>query len=170
MSRKARWIIDVIILVVWLLADNPDATGISLHEWLSVGLGLAAAVHLALNWDWVLHAARRILGKLRSASRLNFIVDVVLFLSFVAVMQSGIVISQVLLPLVGLKAVPGEFWTELHSASAQMSIVALAVHFALHWRWIASTARMLFAPGPPAGGSISTVSAATNDETQEEAR
>lgn len=170
MSRKARWLIDVVILVAWLLADNPDATGISLHEWLSVGLALVACVHVALNWTWIVHATRSVLKKLRSATRLNFIVDVVLFIAFVAVMQSGLVISQVVLPALGFKAAPGEFWTEIHSASAQLGIAALAAHFGLHWRWIASTTRQVFGVTKPAQAPVPAAAVVPNDESRGDAR
>lgn len=149
MSRKQRWFLDAAILSAWLLADNPEATGIPIHEWLSIGLALAAAVHLALNWEWVLHAARRMLRRLRTTTRINLVVDVVLFVAFVTVMQSGIAVSEAILPLVGLSAVSGHFWSSVHSVSAEIGIIALAVHFALHRRWIAGTARQLLPSARP---------------------
>lgn len=143
MSRTVRLLLDGAILVAYLVANNPSATGVPLHEWLSVGLALVIAVHVALNWEWVGHAARRLFTRLRAASRLNLVVDVVLFLSFITLMLSGLLISEAVLPALGLSTAHGGSWEWIHSLSAHLALGALAVHFGLHWRWIASAVKAL---------------------------
>ena len=54
----------------------------------------------------------------------------------VLAMVSGILISEAVLPALGIHIVIDPFWTPLHELSADLSILLLAVHLAVHWNWI----------------------------------
>jgi hypothetical protein len=144
MSNPSKLALDVTVLVAYLLANNPGATGIAIHEWLSIGLALVICVHAALSWDWIVATAKRLFAKAKAAPKLNLVVDSVLFVSFIVVMLSGVLISRVVLGVFGIHAVAGGVWRVLHTLSADVALWALAVHFALHWSWIAETTNRLF--------------------------
>ncbi|MBN2839998.1 MAG: hypothetical protein JXP37_03470 [Coriobacteriia bacterium] len=52
MRMKARLVLDAVLLFVFLLVMNTSATGIPIHEWLSVGVTALLVVHLLTEWDW----------------------------------------------------------------------------------------------------------------------
>jgi len=134
-------IIDAVLLAVYAIAANPAATGLLIHEWVSIGALLVALVHTVLHWDWTVETLRRFLGKLAVAPRWNLVIDVVAFVAFIAVMISGFGVSRHVLLVFGYFA-PGYFvWKPVHSISAVALLALVIVHLAMHWKWIATAVR-----------------------------
>ncbi len=137
MSARARLGLDAGLFAVLLIAYYPARTGLAVHEWLSVAIIVPLLLHLVLNWDWVTKIVTRFARKLLSASRVNFVVDTLLFVAAVAVVLSGIVVSQSIAGFFGIANNPSVIWYALHSVSANATIALVVVHLGLHWRWIA---------------------------------
>jgi len=137
MSARARLALDVGLFAALLVANNPAWTGLSTHEWLSLAIITPLLVHLIINWEWAVRIASRFAQRLRKVSRVNFVLDVALFVSAAAVMTSGIVVSRTIAGALGLLSTPNAIWYALHSLSANATIALLVVHLGLHWRWIA---------------------------------
>lgn len=148
MSTSKRLALDVALFVAMLIANNPAVTGLAVHEWLSVAIVVPLLAHLVINWEWTARVANDFFARLFHASRLNFVVDGLLFVSAVAVMLSGLMVSQVVLAFLGISAAPGAVWVALHSASAGAVVALLLAHSALHWRWFARAIRRAFVPAP----------------------
>jgi hypothetical protein len=123
-----------------LAAFNPAWTGIAIHEWLGLAVIVPLLVHVIINWDATLRVIEKFVDRLLSASRINVLVDVALFVSTVAVMLSGLMVSQTIAGLLGLATAPNAMWVALHSFTADTTIALLLVHFVLHWRWLTSVA------------------------------
>lgn len=140
MSAKARLALDAALFLAFIAAYNPVATGIPVHIWLSFAIILPALLHLSLNWEWVVYAMSRLAGKLHGVSRIQLSVDAVLFISVVACCVSGVVVTPGLGAPAVLGTVPG-IWYIVHSFTADLSTIAIVVHLALHWRWIAGVVR-----------------------------
>jgi hypothetical protein len=136
MSTRSRLYIDAVLATAFLLAYRPTVTGMSLHEWLSVALATIGLFHLALNWDWVVHTAKSFVARLRRMSAANLVVDGLLFGATVMVVLSGLTISRVIGPDVGLSPSAAPLWHRLHSLSAGAAVALFALHGALHWKWI----------------------------------
>jgi hypothetical protein len=133
-------------LVTYLAATNTKLTGIPIHEWLSVGVAVVIALHVALDWDYTIKVLRHFIRKLLSLSRFNLIVDIALFVVFAAVMLSGFLVSRVVVPLLGMSVPFGPTWRILHSVTATLALPVLGVHVGLHWRWIVKATRRTFTP------------------------
>jgi hypothetical protein len=138
---KVNLLLDTAIFAAFLLALDPRLTGIALHEWLGLAGGAAVVIHLLLHWEWIAGVTRRFLGRTSGAARLNYVVDALFFLDLVVISLSGLMVSQAILPLVGLTAPGGSFWLVAHSLSADLAVVLVAVHAALHWKWIVNAVR-----------------------------
>lgn len=136
MSTKTNLWVDIAIFVGFLVAYEAHLTGIAWHEWLSIALTLVILLHLVLHWDWIVQVGKRFFHKFFHSSRLDFVVDALLFVMFVLVMVSGIAISRSVLAMLGLRINASPTWRFLHSWSANLSVFLLALHFALHWKWI----------------------------------
>jgi hypothetical protein len=138
MKNKTNLLIDFGMLAAFLVANEPRMTGENIHEWLSIGVWLVMVVHLLLHWDWIINVAKSYFVKLWHSSRLNFFVDVLLFLGFNAIMFSGLMISKSVLPSLGISVAHSGSWKQIHSVSAELTVWMVAAHFGLHWRWIVS--------------------------------
>jgi hypothetical protein len=139
MSAKTNLIVDTLIFIAFLVAFEPGLTGIAIHEWLSLAFAVTLIIHLLLHWDWVIQVGIKFFRKLFHSSRLNFAIDVTLFVAFTLVMLSGAMISRAMLPTLGIQAVESPAWRFLHSWSADVVVLMVALHFALHWKWIINT-------------------------------
>ena len=94
MSTKTNLILDLTIFTAFLAASNPSITGLPIHEWLSVALTAALVTHLLFHWTWIVNLLKTFLKKFWHSSRLNFVIDSLLFLAMILVMLSGILISK----------------------------------------------------------------------------
>jgi hypothetical protein len=140
-------IIDLVILVAFLIAYELRLTGIEIHEWLSVALCFIFVVHILLHWQWIVSVTVRFFRQLFHSSRLNYLVDALIFVAMVAVMLSGIMISRSILGLFGIPASRDMFWRVLHTFSADAGVLLTAIHFGLHWKWTLNTlTRVIVAP------------------------
>ena len=156
---KVNLFLDAAIFVAFLLALDPRLTGIAIHEWLGLAGAAAVVVHLLLHWEWIVGVTRRFLGRTSGAARLNYVVDVLFFIDLVVISLSGLMVSQALLPLLGLAAPGGAFWLVAHALSADLAVVLVAVHAALHWKWIVNAVRRyVLRPAAAVGKRVEVIS------------
>ena len=144
---KTKLVLDVIIFIAFLIAMEPRSSGITIHEWLATALIAVLIVHLLLSWDWITRITRRFIGKLNTQSRLNYILNWSLFIDGAVIMLSGFMISESLIPYLGIQLPRSFAWRGLHEFSTNLFIVLLGLHTALHWSWVADTfKRYVFQP------------------------
>jgi cytochrome b subunit of formate dehydrogenase len=72
-------------------------------------------------------------------TRINYILNWLLFIDGTLIMVSGIMISQVALPTLGITLASGFAWRGLHDTAANIGLVLLGLHTALHWAWVVNT-------------------------------
>jgi hypothetical protein len=140
-KTRTNLFLDIAICLAFILAMTPHVTGVPIHEWLSIAFALAIVIHLVLHWDWIVGVAPRFFAKLFHESRLNFVVDLVFFLSMILIMVSGLAISRSALPAIGITPAFSLVWRQLHKISAEVGIIALGIHCGLHATWIAYNAK-----------------------------
>jgi hypothetical protein len=133
--------IDALIFAGFLVAMEPRLTGTSLHEWISVALAATVIVHLLLHWQWAVSVTTKFFHKLIYATRIQYVVDLLMFVSFTTVIFSGLMISRSVMPFFGIQLGQGFNFRELHAAAASLGLIAMAVHFALHWDWVTRTSK-----------------------------
>ena len=146
-QTRIKLVIDVIIFIVFLITMDPHSSGITIHEWLATSALAALVVHLLLSWDWIVNITRRFAGKVNSISRINYILNWLLFFDGTVIMLSGFMISESLLPFLGIQLPRGFAWRSIHDMSANFFLLLLGVHTALHWSWIVDAfKRYVFQP------------------------
>ena len=147
---KVNYLMDLAIFVAFLISLDPRATGMAIHEWLGIAFGAAVIVHLLLHWKWIAASTRRFLGKLPRATRLNYALNTLLFIAMTAIVYSGLMISEVALPALGISLGEGFSWRSLHAQASDIALILIGLHIALHWKWILSTSkRYVFNPLSP---------------------
>ena len=124
-----RHITDLLMVIALVVLMAYAVTGQEVHEWLGIATFLLFVLHHLLNLNWF-----RSLGKgTYTAPRiLQAVLVVLLFLSMLAQMVSGIAMSRHALPFLN---VPISTSTArlLHLACGYWSFVLVSVHLGLHW-------------------------------------
>ena len=119
-SSKVNYLIDFAVFIAFLFVMDPRATGIAIHEWLSVAFTLVIIVHLLLHWAWIVAVSKRFLRKLVVQARLNFILNIFFFIFMTVAIFTGIMISEVALPLFGIHFEKNFTWRFLRRCSRKM--------------------------------------------------
>ncbi len=146
-SNRTKLLLDIGTFLAFLIAMDPRSSGIAVHEWLTIALAATIIVHLLLNWEWIVNMTRRIFGKGLNGARINYVLNWLLFIDGILIMLSGIMISEVAVPALGL-SLPMDFsWRRLHDMSANLSLLIMGLHLAMHWNWIVTTFKRVFLGG-----------------------
>ena len=145
-TRLDFWL-DGLLLVAYTLAYSLGFTGIAVHEWLGIGLGVVLLVHLTLHWDWVIRTTQKLLRR-NGRERFIWLVNLLLLVSMTLCIASGILISEVALPALGIALPASSFWRQVHGTTATLTLILVPIHAALRWRWIVGVARRLAAWRP----------------------
>lgn len=140
-KTKLNLILDIALFVAFLIVYQAKATGVTAHEWLGIGIGAAFIVHILLHWQWVASITQRFFRKIKTEPRINYILNAGLFVCFTTSIFSGLMISHAVLPFLGLEAAGSAFWKSLHFTSSDVSVWLVALHVALHWRWIVNAVK-----------------------------
>lgn len=147
MNIELNFWIDVITFVGFMIAMEPHFTGLAIHEWFTVSAVSTLIVHFVLHWDWFIRLTNRFFVKLFHSSRLNYLISIVVFLGFVSIMVSGLMISEHLLPYFGFEVESRYAWRRIHDLASNLTLVLVAVHVALRWEWVkAAFIRLIVTP------------------------
>ena len=141
------FLVDAAMLAVFLLVLNVPLTGLAVHEWLGIAIGVGVTTHLVQHTNWVVSTTKRFFGATSFRNRLNYLMMPALFIGFVAVIASGLVISEVALPWLGIETAASDFWLWLHVVSVGWVIWLTALHLALNWKWVGNAVKR-FVVGP----------------------
>jgi hypothetical protein len=130
-----------LIFIGFLIAMDPRSSGIAIHEWLTLAAFVTVMVHLLLSWDWIAQITKRFLGKVGTRARINYVLNWLLFIDGILLMLSGLMISERVIPALGLQLPINFAWRNLHDMSANLGLFLLGLHTALHWSWVVSTVK-----------------------------
>lgn len=135
--NKTNLIVDIILFTAYLIVSSPALTGNTLHEWISLALIATILIHLLLHWQWLVKITLEFFKKMFHTSRLNWLINFLFFTAFTGATVSGILISKDVLAFFGIQLtnVP-RTWEFLHRQTADLSVLLLGIHIALHWKWI----------------------------------
>lgn len=106
--------------------------------------GVSCVTHLLLHWSWIVAITRRFFTAATWNARLNYVLNALLFVVFTVALYTGLMISEVALPLIGVQLRHDGLWAQLHRLSSDAAVILIGLHVALHWRWIINTTRKLF--------------------------
>jgi hypothetical protein len=146
-QTKTKLALDIALFLAFLITMDPESSGIAIHEWLATAMLAVVTIHLLLNWDWIVQITRRFVGKVNTQSRINYLLNWLLFIDGTLIMLSGFMISESLLPFLGISLPRNFAWRSLHDLSANIFLIILGLHTALHWSWIVEAfKRYVFQP------------------------
>lgn len=128
----AKIAIDILMTLLLLFLMGYQFWGDAAHEWVGAGMFLLFIAHHALNLGWYKTLLK---GKYTGVRILQLIVNLLLFLTMLGMMVSGIMLSRhvfAFLPIDG-----GMSFARLtHMAASYWGFVLMALHLGLHWNMI----------------------------------
>jgi len=144
-KTKLNVYLDLLLTGIFVVEMEEHFTGLPLHEVLGLLFAVAFLLHIVLHWDWVASVTRTFFKQLLHESRLNYVLNVALFVDMAFVTVSGILISRTL----GLNVALAEDFRRtlqtLHMVGSELVLIIVALHVALHWKWIrANASKYLF--------------------------
>lgn len=135
-ATKRNLIWDIGIGLGFLVVFNQEITGDTLHEWLALALFAGVLAHILFHWKWVVNITKRFFtAKLPPKIRLNYLVNAGLAGTFVLMGVSGLMISEAVMPAIGLGGSGGR-WEDIHELASNLALAAVASHVLLHWKWL----------------------------------
>lgn len=149
---KTTFWLDVVLLVSVSALQTVRFTGLVLHEWLGLSMAAMVLVHVLFSWSWIASLSSRLFAVQSARTRINYVFNLSLFAAVVAVIFSGILISQRAIPaLTGVKAAPDMDWRwdYLHNLFSQFVLMLSGFHLAMNWDWVLAAAEKLFGRGAP---------------------
>ena len=112
-TALAFWL-DALLLALFLLIQSPRITGVAAHEWIGIAIAVPLLVHVLLSWHWIVSKPARLLANGSWRSRINYLINVTLFVAMVIAIVSGVVVSRVALPQLGIHTIYDGDWFETH--------------------------------------------------------
>lgn len=134
-----KWVLDIAMAVVIVLLFNKNATGMAFHEIAGLALFAAFATHLILNAKWIGSMTRRFFTKLPARTRLIYLINLLLVISWVVVAVTGVMISKVVFSF----HAGGMAAKSIHSCAAAIGLILFGVHLGLHRQFLGSMAGRL---------------------------
>lgn len=134
-KNSYKFVLDIVLTVVFAYFFVPAATGLVFHEWGSVIIGLVGILHLIFNWKWVTCVSKKALSEgITGKARFCYVLNWTLFIDMLVILISGLFISKVVLPY--FRYFPTVNWLPIHIVSSFVGLVIIGMHLGLHWNWI----------------------------------
>ena len=137
-SPQRRFVIflDSTLLVIFILLLSPRMTGLALHEILGFIFFVPIIIHLLIAWPWIQNATKRFFRNSSRRTRFNFFLNTVLFIILITELASGFIISQVVLPKIGISTINDQSWRAVHNLPLNFFVLFIGFHIAMNWGWI----------------------------------
>jgi hypothetical protein len=146
-------ILDTLLLLSLLFLQEPRFAGLAVHEWLGLAVIPLLVIHILYAWPWIAPLAARLKAKGAWRLRVNVLLNLALFIAFVVASFSGVMISGIALPALGIPTTDKfEAWLLLHNQWTLYAQILAGAHLAMNWNWIVGAVRRHVLARPSAKG------------------
>jgi len=137
-SSRRRFIIclDTALLIIFILLLSPRMTGLPLHEVLGFIFFIPIIIHLLIAWPWIKNATGKFFKTANRRTRFNFFLNTILFILVITELVSSFLISQVVLPDLGINTINDRSWRSVHNLPLNFVVLFAGLHIAINWGWI----------------------------------
>ena len=146
-KKTTKIIANLALLVSFILTYFIDLTGLELHQYLGVTAAGIMGVHVITHWTWITNVSRRLFKKMSGRVRLYYLLDGALFLAFITITITGVLIST------WLEVFLSDYMVlrSIHIISSIAGLVLLIVKMGLHWKFFTKTLNLFRFPNrkPP---------------------
>jgi hypothetical protein len=131
-------LVDYLLLLLIILLNSPLFTSLQLHELLGIFLMLPFFIHLLLSLKWIIHSIRYFSLQQNRRKKINVLLNSILFALCILAFASGLIISQYVLPGIGISTINDWKWRALHNQASVGIVFVTSIHIAINWLIIVS--------------------------------
>lgn len=136
-SNRFKLQLDTIMLIVLVMLMVPAVLGDTLHEWIGLGLGAVFLFHKGLNWKWIKNITRKFHRRLPPRERINYLLNLLLFIGFTFIILSGMYISKAIdFSWLGISSSHNSSWKIIHTSVSYITFLIAGIHLGLNFRWV----------------------------------
>ena len=137
MKNRYKLALDTVMAAVLIFSYKKNLISLVFHELIGLILCALVIIHIAINYKWIIGVTRGLFQKKTLVrTRICYLVDILLIITFLLLLITGIGISKKLFPkwaFIAGKGVPAhKFW-------GGVSLILLGIHIGLHWNLIRNT-------------------------------
>jgi hypothetical protein len=146
-AQNRKWLVDSGLFIGLVTAALLDLTGLAIHQWLGLGVGLLAGYHMLDHLGWVESITRRWFGGASRKAKQYYLLDGALLAGFTMILTTGLAMST----WFDLSLSSYDTWWDVHVTVTIITLALVVVKVGLHWRWVVSVGRrMVGSPASPA--------------------
>lgn len=138
---RLNLLLDIALALAFVLELERHFTGLRNHELIGVGMGIALVLHIVLHWKWVWNVSKSFFRNLFHASRLSYVLNLLLLIDMGVIIVTGILISETLGLSLGIDRSAQQTFKSLHILGSSVSLLLVGMHVAIHWKWILSNSK-----------------------------
>lgn len=140
MKGKIKMTIDVLMTAALLFLMGYQFWGETAHEWVGAGMFVLFLLHHILNGSWHKNLFR---GKYPPIRIFLTVIDVLVLLSMIAQMYSGIVLSRHVFAFLPIESGLA-FARRLHILGSYWGFLLMSLHLGLHWNMVLGAVKRKF--------------------------
>ncbi len=152
MNKKnlLKFLLDIGMVLVLVLMYNKRSVNMTFHELGGLILIGVMLIHVLLNYKWVITVTRKLFSKnIPVKTKIGYILNFLLLISFLLIGISGIMISKTLFHL----NIRGGGWQTVHYTVSAVALILIGIHLGLHKEFLCCMTRKLL-PLPKKVGKI----------------
>lgn len=127
MEKKWNWIVDALLLAVFLMTFFIDQTGLAAHQWLGLAAVALASYHMLLHREWCKAVIKKSAGKIAPKICCFGLLDAALLIGFAVILITGLFISTWL----QLNPAGTIFFRNVHIASSYIILFLVFIKLAV---------------------------------------
>jgi len=136
-KNKFKLGFNLVMALSLLLIMIPKLFGQTVHEWAGLIIGAVFIIHIVINWNSIKTVTLRFLNNLGFRTRLTSILNLLIFIGFVAVIVSGMYISKSIdFSWLGITKSGGMGWKLLHTSASYLTFLLVGVHAGMNFHWV----------------------------------
>ena len=133
-------VLDIVMIIILALLYNSHVAAMSFHEIAGLAVFGLFIIHCLLNIKWVIGVSKRFFSSsLTAKARISYIIDLLLLVTFILMIISGICTSQALFP----SETHGSVWRSVHHFCGAVSIILVGIHLGLHFTFISGMVKKI---------------------------
>lgn len=125
---RIKLCLDIIMTALLVIQMGYHITGEEIHKWLGIMLSVLFILHHILNRGWYKSILK---GKYSAVRIFQASIDVLLMVSMVGIMLSGVMLARDIFGFLPLRA--GSFARSLHMSCTVWGFVMASFHIGQHW-------------------------------------
>lgn len=141
-KSMVKIILDIVMVIAFVLLYKKMLFGLAFHEIAGICVCLLFIVHKLLNWNWIIAVSKNLFNKKTPRKvRVQYIVDVLLFIDMTALLVTGIGINKTISSTLAFLPKSASVW---HYFTAGLALILIGVHVGLHWGMIKNKLKSCF--------------------------